>query len=155
MNSVFVHRNQVQWTRFTILIPLHQQFLVTWVLSWKSSLLDSISMNGPQPSTCCRGSQLRPVFLLVRLFTHYTLFTHYFLSILFTHYFLSLLTTFLSYLTQHSSHTTSQVSSYNIVIICQFFFFFVSVNIVINLFVSILLLVYLLVYCDYLLFIFF
>ena len=62
MNSVSYFINQVQWTRFTSLIPLHQQFLVTWVLSWKSSLLDSISMNGPQPSTCCCGSQLGPVF---------------------------------------------------------------------------------------------
>ena len=117
-------------------------------------------MNGPQPSTCCRGSQLGPVFLLTRLFNSHTFSSQY---ILFTHNFPKL------------SHTTL-ISSNVFTILWLFaiffffkknlehirksyvFFFLVSVNIVINLFVvvinlfvSILWLVYLLVYCDYLL----
>ena len=45
--------------------PIH--LTVMWVLSWKSSLLNSISVNGPQHSTCCRGSQLGTCFLFVHL----------------------------------------------------------------------------------------
>ena len=43
-------------------VPSH--LTVTWVLSWKSSLLDSISVNSPQHSTCCHGSQLGTDFPL-------------------------------------------------------------------------------------------
>ena len=95
LNSVSIHRNRVQWTQFLYMetefveldFYVSSHLMVTWVLSWKSSLLDSISMNGPQPSTCCRGSQLGPVFLLVCLFTHYTLSSLTTFSVtLFTHY---------------------------------------------------------------------
>ena len=84
------HRNRVQRTRFLCIetefveLGFHTHKLsslnlifmshpclihltVMWVLSWKSSLLNSISVNGPQHSTCCRGSQLGTCFLFVRL----------------------------------------------------------------------------------------
>ena len=61
---VSIYRNRVHWTRFPCLIHVPSHLTVTWILSWKSSLLDSISVNGPQHSTCCRGFQLGTCFPL-------------------------------------------------------------------------------------------
>ena len=94
------HRNRVQRTRFLCIetefvelgfhthklsslnlifmshpCPIH--LTVMWVLSWKSSLLNSISVNGPQHSTCCRGSQLGTCFLFVYLTISQILSTQY------------------------------------------------------------------------------
>ena len=135
------HRNRVQKTRFLCIetefvelgfhthklsslnlifmshpCPIH--LTVMWVLSWKSSLLNSISVNGPQHSTCCRGSQLGTCFLFVRLTisqilsTQYSLYTLAPLSL--AH--LSTLNPLWVYTQSsslHLSHTTFQV--YNIV----------------------------------------
>ena len=138
------HRNRVQRTRFLCIetefvelgfhthklsslnlifmshpCPIH--LTVMWVLSWKSSLLNSISVNGPQHSTCCRGSQLGTCFLFVRLTISQILST-----LLHVHFLAPLnlapLSTQSSSL--HSSHTTFQV--YNILFAS--FFFFVKKN---------------------------
>ena len=140
-----MYRNRVQWTRFPCRFlwretefielsfytwkpssmnsifmshpcPIH--LTVTWVLSWKSNLLDSISINGPQHSTCCRGSQLETCFLFIRLTisqilsTQYSLYTLAPLSLapLST---LNPLWVYTQSSSLHLSHTTFQV--YNIV----------------------------------------
>ena len=67
LNSVSIHGNRVHWTRFSCLVHVPSTWRSRGVLSWKSSLLDSIFVNGPQHSTCCRGSQLGTCFLFVHL----------------------------------------------------------------------------------------
>ena len=67
LNSFSIHRNRVSLNSIFMSHPCPIHLTVMWVLSWKSSLLDSISVNGPQHSTCCCGSQLGTCFLFVRL----------------------------------------------------------------------------------------
>ena len=136
------HRNRVHWTRFPCLIHVPSHLTVTWVLSWKSSLLDSISVNGPQHSTCCRGSQLGTSFPLCP--SHYISVHLILLSVHSSQYTQSSKTPLhYTHLTQHLKYTIL----YSLVFFVKknlehirksyvFFFFLVSVNIVINLFVS-------------------
>ena len=117
--------NRVHWTRFSCLVhPIHLT-RSREVLSWKWSLLDLIFVNGPQHSTCCRGSQLGTCLLFVRLIISqtehlvpYTLFSSSQFNS-FQHSILSEYTTLITTLLSdralsslHSSHTTFQV--YNI-----------------------------------------
>ena len=129
--------NRVHWTRFSCLVhPIHLT-RSREVLSWKWSLLDLIFVNGPQHSTCCRGSQLGTCLLFVRLIISqtehlvpYTLFSSSQFNS-FQHSILSEYTTLITTLLSdralsslHSSHTTFQV--YNI-LFASFFFFFLLV----------------------------
>ena len=120
-----MYKKQVQWTRFPSLISLisqhHQSHPTASTITWaypKSSPEDSIFMNGPQPSMCCRGSQLGPVFLL-------TVGFHSFSSIfsLETQLYILFETTFLNshlhsqntHLTQHSQVMFLQYCDYLLV----------------------------------------
>ena len=109
LNSVSMYKKRVQWTRFPSLINLisqhHQSHPIASTVTWaypKSSLEDLIFMNGPQPSTCCHGSLLGPVFLL-------TVGSHSFSSIFSskTQLYILFETTFLnSYMHSQNTHLT-------------------------------------------------
>ena len=91
----------------------------TWAYP-KSSLEDSIFMNGPQPSTCCHGSQLGLVFLLTvgsltasaLLFRNSALFSS---KTLYETTFLNSLGTQNTHLTQHSQVMFLQYCDYLLV----------------------------------------
>ena len=90
----------------------------TWVLSWKSSLLDSISINGPHFSTCCCGSQLGPIFPSLSAISE-LLHTHFFTTLSTLSWEVSIHNTFS---TLHYIHLTQYISGIQYYLLVFFFF---------------------------------